>query len=156
MDLNTNDTLNMDGLPQGFHLLKPNGPEPSPIPSEKMPEDLSVVLLGKESGDQFFVRTGGSFEKVVMSEIIYISGMGNYIKIHFSTGRALVVHSTMKSFSGSLEPSRFIMIHKRYIINLTYILSYNSTHVKLSEIGRIPIGRSYKAGVILRLKLLMP
>jgi two-component system LytT family response regulator len=86
-----------------------------------------------------------------MSEIVYISGMQNYVKIHFATGKTLVVHSALKSIFRQLDENRFIMVHKSYIVNLDYIASVSGSHVSLTELGQIPIGRHFKAGILPRL-----
>ncbi len=132
------------------YLLKPVSPERFRMTAERAMDTLSV-LMPKEKKDYFFVRCDGKYEKLVMSDIVYISGMQNYVKIHFSSGKTMVVHSALKSIYRQLDENRFIMIHKSYIVNLDYIASVSGSHVSLTELGQIPIGRHFKASIMPRL-----
>jgi DNA-binding LytR/AlgR family response regulator len=133
------------------YLLKPVSKERFRMTADRAKEALSALLPTREKKDYFFVRCDGRYEKLIMSEIVYISGMQNYIKIHFSSGKTMVVHSAMKSIFRQLDESRFIMVHKSYIVNLDYIASVSGSHVSLTGLGQIPIGRHFKASILPRL-----
>ncbi len=133
------------------YLLKPVSPERFRITAERALDTLCALLPSREKKDYFFVRCDGRYEKLVMSEIVYISGMQNYVKIHFASGKTMVVHSAMKSIFRQLDESRFIMVHKSYIVNLDFISSVSGSHVSLADLGQIPIGRHFKAGILPRL-----
>lgn len=133
------------------YLLKPVSLDRFRLTAERALEALSQLLPSREKKDYFFVRSEGKYEKLVMSEIVYISGMQNYIKIHFSNGKTLVVHSALKSIYRQLDENRFMMVHKSYIVNLDFIASVSGSHVSLTELGQIPIGRHFKSSIMPRL-----
>ncbi len=133
------------------YLLKPVSPERFKVTAGRALETLSKVLPLRGQKDYFFVRCDGRYEKLVMSEIVYVSGMQNYVRIHFANGKTLIVHSALKSIYRQLDESRFIMVHKSYIVNLDYIASVSGSHISLAELGQIPIGRHFKASILPRL-----
>jgi len=133
------------------YLLKPVSPDRFRLTAERALDALSALLPSREKKDYFFVRSEGRYEKLIMSEIVYLSGMQNYVKIHFMSGKTMVVHSALKSIFRQLDENRFIMVHKSYIVNLDYIASVSGSHVSLTEFGQIPIGRHFKAGILPRL-----
>jgi DNA-binding LytR/AlgR family response regulator len=112
---------------------------------------LSMLIPSPKKQDCFYVRSEGRYEKLLMSDIAYISGMQNYIKIHFLNTKPMIVHSPMKAIFRQLNPSRFVMVHKSYIVNLDHISEVSGNFLSVPGHERIPIGRHFKAGVIPRL-----
>ena len=86
------------------------------------------------------------FFKVNFSEIVYIEGMKDYLKIHTAEYN-LVTHQTMNEMERLLLTKPFIRVHKSYIIAIPHIRSIYGNSI---EIGRatIPIGNSYKDNVM--------
>lgn len=94
-----------------------------------------------------FVKTDRSLEKVIISEILFIEAMENYIRIH-TAEKKLLVHSTMKAFHDKLPASKFIQPHKSFLVNIDQV---NAVMGNLIIIGsqEIPISK-YKKEDILR------
>ncbi|MEP7108878.1 MAG: LytTR family DNA-binding domain-containing protein [Ferruginibacter sp.] len=92
--------------------------------------------------DHIFIKSNSKFFKVNFSEIIFIEGMKDYLKIH-STQYTLVTHQTMNDIEKILPARQFIRVHKSYIVAVAYIRSIYGNCI---EIGKttIPIGNSYK------------
>ena len=59
--------------------------------------------------------------------IIYCEGMGNYTKIHLSTGKEMIMSKTLKTIELSLGDS-FCRIHKSYLVNNNHILRYSRSN----------------------------
>ena len=119
--------------------------------AEQVRNVLSMFIPSPKKEDCFYVRSEGKYEKLMMSDIAYISGMQNYIKIHFLNARPMIVHSPMKAIFRQLNPRRFAIVHKSYIVNLDHISEYSGNYLSIPGHARIPIGRHFKAGVIPRL-----
>ena len=79
-----------------------------------------------------------------MSDIRYIEGMGEYLKIHFISGRKpLVVLSSMKKMEKHL-PNGFMRIHRSWIINLMDISEVNKNRILMNDGVFVPIGDMYR------------
>jgi DNA-binding LytR/AlgR family response regulator len=89
-----------------------------------------------------FVKQENKLVKVLFSDIRFVEGMQNYIKIHLADS-IMVVSSTMKAFEKVLPPSQFIRVHRSYIASVNYITAIRSSQVELPG-TELPIGISYK------------
>jgi DNA-binding LytR/AlgR family response regulator len=105
--------------------------------------------------DHFFVKCKGCYEKVLLSELLYAEAMQNYVVLH-TEDRKLVTYLTFKGVEEHLPSSRFLRIHKSYIVARNRIESIDGEQVRLA--GReLPIGRSCRDAVmdqVLRNKVL--
>ncbi len=103
------------------------------------------------SKDYVFVKkdTKNSFEKVKISDILYIEGLKNYVAIHL-TNKQVVTYNTLKSIKESLPDSLFEQIHKSYIVALSQVDKTNSSWVNVGGVD-LPIGQSYKAAFFARI-----
>ena len=91
--------------------------------------------------------------RVKPETILYIEGMGEYLKI-FLQGAAtpLVVLMSMRRILEQLPDDRFARVHKSYIVNLNRIANSSRTQVTMENNTTIPIGESYRVAVSERLK----
>lgn len=103
---------------------------------------------GKNSltADHIFIKSNSKFFKVNFSEIIYIEGMKDYLKIHTTESR-LVTHQTMGEMEKILPVKQFIRVHKSYIAAIPYIRSINGNSINMLQ-ATIPIGSHYKDGLM--------
>ncbi len=106
------------------------------------------VLKEKDSlqADHIFIKSNGKFVKVNFSEITYIKGMKDYLKIHTAESR-LVTHQTMNEMEKMLPVKQFIRIHKSYIIALAHIKSIYGNSIEMEDVT-IPVGITYKDKVM--------
>ena len=79
--------------------------------------------------DTLFIKSDGILQKVSLDDILYLEGMKDYIRIVRTGGRApLLTHMTMKAAEEQLPASRFMRIHRSYIIALDKIDSVSATN----------------------------
>lgn len=95
-----------------------------------------------ESSDYLFVKAEYKIIKIRHSEILYIEGMKDYLRIVTDTQKVMTLQSFSKLLP-SLPEKRFMRIHKSYVISLDAIESIEKGKVKIGE-QFIPIGESYK------------
>ena len=91
--------------------------------------------------DYMFVKSDQKLIKIKFTDIEYIEGMKDYVKIYTKEKMIVTLH-TMKFFEASL-PKEFLRVHKSYIVNLDGIKSIAGNEVEL-RIIKLPIGSSYK------------
>jgi two-component system, LytTR family, response regulator len=84
--------------------------------------------------------------KIYESDIIYIEGMGDYLKIHL-VNKTLITHTTMNSLIELLDPKEFVRVHKSYIVRLGAIKSYTIHSLITVNDKEISVGVSYQAKV---------
>jgi len=92
--------------------------------------------------DFMFVKSDQKLIRINFSDISYIEGMKDYVKI-FTKEKMIVTLHTMKYFESSLPSDGFIRVHKSYIVNASAIKSISGNELELQQ-ARIPIGSSYK------------
>jgi DNA-binding LytR/AlgR family response regulator len=96
--------------------------------------------------DHIFIKSNSKFFKVNFSEIIYIEGMKDYLKIQTNEYK-LVTHQTMMDMEKILPVKQFIRVHKSYIIAVAFIKSIYGNSIEMEK-ATIPIGNSYKEKVM--------
>ncbi|WP_031442465.1 LytR/AlgR family response regulator transcription factor [Arenibacter algicola] len=89
-----------------------------------------------------FVKSSLKKHKVVINDIMWIEGLGDYIKLVTNEGN-IVILSTMKSFEKQLPKYKFLRIHKSYIVNLERIEKFNRKNVEV-EGRQVPVSRRKK------------
>jgi len=105
------------------------------------------TAVGK-SPDYIFVNVDYSLLKVVLSDIIWIEGLKDYIKIHLkSTSRPVITRMTMKSIEELLPGNRFIRIHKSYIIAVAFITAVRKSIVTIGA-EELPVSETYQEALM--------
>ncbi len=132
------------------YLLKPISFERFSKTINKIVEGKLFAQTVKENeklpADHIFIKSNSKFFKVNFSEIIYIEGMKDYLKIH-TTDYKLVTHQTMSEMEKILPSKQFIRVHKSYIIALAHIKSIYGNSIETGK-TTIPIGINYKEKVM--------
>ena len=69
------------------------------------------------SPEYFFQHVDYSLVKIMFNDIIWVEGLRDYVKIHLkSANRPLVVRKIIKAMEAELPASKFIRIHKSFIV----------------------------------------
>ena len=94
--------------------------------------------------DQLFFKYNGVFKKINIPAISYIEANGNYCTI-FWNNKKIITTIRLNELESMLEDYGFFRIHRKYIINLTKVTSFNySTNTLNMEELELPISRSKK------------
>ena len=79
---------------------------------------------GAVGGSSFFIRVDGELRQLQADDIVYVAGMKDYVTFHLqSQPRPLITHMTMKAVEDMLPSSRFLRVHRSYIVALDKIRS---------------------------------
>ena len=107
----------------------------------------------RKAESELVFKTDYKQVRVKPDNILYIEGMGEYLKI-FQHGAAtpLVVLMSMKRILEQLPDDRFARVHKSYIVNLSRITASSRTQITLESGAVVPIGESFRVAVAERLK----
>ena len=99
---------------------------------------MAVTPADKDGDDTIFVKTDYRVVKVAISDIRYIEGMSEYLKLHLkSDPKPLITLLSMKKIEEFL-PSYFMRIHRSYIINLKEIQEVNKNRVIMDADTYLP------------------
>ncbi len=92
--------------------------------------------------DYIFVKTEFRLEKIFLHEILYIEGMGDYLRI-FTANRRIMTLQNFKKMEEMLPENNFFRVHKSYIVALDKIESIERNRIKIAD-AIIPISETYK------------
>ena len=67
--------------------------------------------------DRVLVRDGAKVHIVPVGRIDYVQAQDDYVSIH-ADGRSLLKEQTLADLEASLDPSRFVRIHRSYLLNI--------------------------------------
>jgi two-component system LytT family response regulator len=98
-----------------------------------------------------FVKTEYRLQKVTLSSIKYIEGLGDYITLHTTAGKILSLER-LKNMEEILPAGTFLRIHKSYIVNIEQIDYLEKGRIIINK-EYLPVGESYKEKVKLQLGL---
>ena len=95
----------------------------------------------------FFINVDYSLLKIVFSDIMWLEGLKDYIKIHLkSSQKPVIARMSMKAVEEQLPAALFLRVHKSYIISKEYITAIRKNSLYMGAI-EIPIGDLYREAV---------
>ena len=101
-----------------------------------------------DENDDFFVHTEYKMVRIPVSDIVYVEGMSEYLKIHTRNGqKPVVILQSMKTLEDRL-PKTFMRIHRSFLINLQCITELNKTRVFLGDDISLPLGDMFRDKLI--------
>ncbi|MGI4835222.1 MAG: LytR/AlgR family response regulator transcription factor [Janthinobacterium lividum] len=94
--------------------------------------------------DYLFLKVEYQLVRVALSDILYIEGLKDYVKVHLkSTPRALLSLMSLRAMEEKLPTRRFLRIHRSFIVALDKIEAVRRLTVQLGS-ETIPVGEQYK------------
>jgi DNA-binding LytR/AlgR family response regulator len=94
-----------------------------------------------------FIRADYSLLKIALTDIIYIEGLDDYLKIQLTNSKPVVARMTMKSILEKLPVTDFVRVHRSYIIPFNRIESYRNKTITIAG-KEIPAGSSYEENLL--------
>jgi two-component system LytT family response regulator len=111
------------------------------------------MMSGKRSTDRrldrLVVKSGGTTRFVRVADIDWIEGAGVYVNLHVA-GKELLYRAALNELAESLDPMRFVRVHRSAIVNIDSILhlepiSHGEFEVILKNGARSRVSRTYRA-----------
>ncbi|MBL7762780.1 MAG: response regulator transcription factor [Chitinophagaceae bacterium] len=94
-----------------------------------------------------FVNVDYSLLKVIVSDITWIEGLKDYIKINLkSSSKPVITRMSMKSMEEELPASDFIRIHKSFIVSKEHITAVRKSSVFIGNM-ELPISDNYRDAI---------
>jgi two-component system, LytTR family, response regulator len=96
----------------------------------------------KEDKNFIFVKTEYRLERIDLSDIYFIEGMGDYRNVQTGLKKILTL-KTFSDFETELPNNSFCRVHKSYIVSIDKIISIEHNRIKIKD-SLIPVSDSYK------------
>lgn len=90
-----------------------------------------------------FFKADKKIHKYYFSDIVFIEGSGNYVKIHSQQDKPLMVLDKLTDLQNKLPQKQFIRIHKSFIVNVSHIQKIEGNMIKIED-KVIPISATFK------------
>ena len=133
------------------YLLKPFGLNEFLRAANKVKQQYDLSHTAEVSriddDDAIFFKTEHRIVRINITRIRYIEGMSEYLKIHLTDAKPLVVLLSMKKIEERLPKAQFMRIHRSFIINLNEIQEVNKNRIILDQDTYLPIGDLYRDGL---------
>jgi len=131
------------------YLLKPVKFERFVRALEKAERMIAMLAgaPGTHGEGSLFIKSGYGNVRILFSEILYIEGLDDYIRIQFADRRQpLLTLMSLKSIQEKLPADRFLRVHRSFIVSLNHVRSVRKKTVFLGNTG-IPVGDTYSEAV---------
>lgn len=99
-----------------------------------------------------FVKDNGILKRISIDDILFLEAMGDYVKVHTSQ-KFHVVHATLKSIEEKLPASKFLRVHRSYIVAINKIDYIQEGTISIGK-TTIPVADTHKSNLNKRLNLL--
>ena len=106
----------------------------------------------KTQTSDIYVREDGRFIRVSCDDIQFFENVGDYVRVKTIKAQ-YIIHGTLKSIDEKLNDSRFLKIHRSFIVNLDKIKDIEENSLVIEK-SVIPISRANKSELMARLKIL--
>ena len=126
------------------YLLKPFTFERFTQAVQKAQSQLQYQQSLQNAPQQLVLRVDYGLTKINLSDILYIEGLDDYLKIHLQNQPPLVIRMTMKGMLEKLPAAAFVRVHRSYIIPFSRIEQVRNKMILIAG-QEIPIGSSYEA-----------
>jgi len=110
---------------------------------------LIQKIKTEEKQESIFIKSNKKTYQLKFSDIIYIEGLGDYIKI-YTEKTHLVTNLSMKKMEELLPANEFYRIHKSHIVNRKKIIAIEGNMVELPNI-KLMIGSNYRTDFFTRI-----
>ena len=117
---------------------------------EAMDSDKQEVQVKEK--DFVFVKDSGILKRVSVDDIFYLEAMGDYVKI-FTSQKFHIVHATLKSIEEKLPSTKFMRVHRSYIVALNKIDFIEEGVIHING-ANVPVADAYKTALNQKLNLL--
>jgi DNA-binding LytR/AlgR family response regulator len=96
--------------------------------------------------DYFFVKSNSRYERIQVSEVLFIQAVENYVNIVTTQGKYMTLLS-LKDVNEKLNQQEFVKVHKSFIVSIAKIDAIENNDIVIQS-SKIPIGRNHREEVL--------
>lgn len=109
----------------------------------QIPANVNPISIPEINQDFIFVRAEYENIKLNFSDILFIEGLKDYVKIYTTDNKYTLTLISLIKLENLLSSKGFSRIHRSYIINIKHVKSIQKNKALIGD-KRIPISGSYK------------
>ncbi|MFI1773742.1 LytR/AlgR family response regulator transcription factor [Thalassobellus citreus] len=106
---------------------------------------IKEISSATDSTTRFFVKGDKKHHQIDLNDLLYIEAYGNYTKL-FLKDEMIVSHEKISHYEDLLNASKFLRVHKSFIVAIDKIKFIEGNRILISE-HKIPIGQTYKNSI---------
>jgi len=110
------------------------------------------ILESKKIDKNLFVKVDSLLLKLNVDEILWVEAFGDYIKI-ITQEKIHTVYATLKKIEEKLDQSKFVRVHRSYMVNISKITNMDSNNLVINK-KIIPISEKYKDDLLNKISVL--
>ncbi|MDO7844781.1 LytTR family DNA-binding domain-containing protein [Hymenobacter sp. M29] len=94
--------------------------------------------------DHIYLKVEYQLVRVALADIVYVEGLKDYVKVHLaSQTRPLLSLTSLRSMEEKLTASKFLRIHRSYIVGLGHIQAVGRGTVQIAG-ETLPVSDGYR------------
>ena len=97
-----------------------------------------------ENKDCISIKADYKVSLVKYADIIYIESVGEYVRLHLTTGSSIMTLLRLKNIESALPADRFMRVHRSYIVNLDRVSSYARGKIYMDNDDDVPLSVNYR------------
>jgi len=102
--------------------------------------------------DTIYVRGKNRFERINLSDILFLEASGNYTEIHTKLSK-YVITSKLGDLEQHLEEKYFFRCHRSFIVNIREMEGFDDSGIYIKE-RKIPLSRALRKTFMERLRVI--
>lgn len=114
--------------------------------------DSNKVEVKADDDEFVFIRDSNIVRRLKIDDILFAEAMGDFVKLHIPQ-KFYAIHTTLKAVEERLPSSRFIRVHRSYIVSLPKIDSIQDGALVISG-KSVPVADAYRAALNKRMNIL--
>jgi DNA-binding LytR/AlgR family response regulator len=99
-----------------------------------------------------FIRDSNIVRRLKLDDILFAEAMGDYVKL-FTPQKFYAIHTTLRAVEERLPGSKFIRVHRSYIVALTKIDTIQDGVLVING-KSVPVADAYRAALNKRMNIL--
>ena len=130
-----------------FEMSHSHNEENAEGAADEKAAETAVQPSGETPADYFFVKSDYKLIRVEFSDILYIEGLKDYVKIYLTSApKPILSLSSMRSIEQALPAATFYRTHRSYIVNMSKVRVFERGQIVFGD-KYLPISDSYKERV---------
>lgn len=93
-----------------------------------------------------FVKCGDFFQRVELSEILYIEAAGSYSTVN-TDKKSYLLSTNLRCFESKVANSNFVRIHRSFIVNISKVEGFGQHSILINQ-KELPLSPSYREDVL--------
>ena len=107
-----------------------------------IPKDSNTQQSTSSSEEIIYLKSGPKTHRIALNDVRYLEKDGHYISFYLSD-KKVVARLSMKDVFELIPKSKFIQIHKSYIVSIAHVKIIERHQIKIED-SYIPIGKTHR------------